>query len=114
MKEKTPIRVTLRLPADVHEEIASASSLAGLSLNQEIVSRLKETLRQDKFLVDSNEWINNHTATYDDLLALYETATVEVEEWKEKDYSVTTAMQGFEAVSDIKNRLAAIEKKLDK
>lgn len=104
----------LRIPEEVRAILKQKAEENRLSLNQEIIARLEETIRQDEFLADSNEWVNNRNATYDDLLALYEEAVAEAEEWKEKDYSLASVMEGFEAVEEVRDRLTVIEKKLDK
>ncbi|WP_417534198.1 Arc family DNA-binding protein [Marinobacterium stanieri] len=43
-----PVRITLRLPADVHEKLSESAEATNRSMNAEIVHRLKQSLGMDE------------------------------------------------------------------
>jgi len=43
-----PVRITLRLPADVHEQLTESAEATNRSMNAEIVYRLKQSLGMDE------------------------------------------------------------------
>ena len=102
MKDLTFTRINLRLPDDVRERLEAAASSEGLTLTQEILARLKATLRQDEALLAEAETVKGigrqHVVhSYADLLRLYE---------------VAVAMQGFEPVQAVEGRVDALAEEL--
>ncbi|WP_372834646.1 Arc family DNA-binding protein, partial [Pontibacterium sp.] len=44
------IRVTLRIPEDIHEQLTASADQASRSMNGEIIERLKESFREKDLL----------------------------------------------------------------
>lgn len=68
-----PVRITLRLPADLHERITSAASESVNSLNGEIVARLRKAFEI------ADEW-EEMKSTIEDLITELDVLSAKVED----------------------------------